>query len=105
MKKYGVYACSYRNYTESLTRESSSLKDAVKDAYRLARCELHARKAEVEGIIAFSVGNNTGVEIEYDLYYEKCRFIVLHHGRADGIRKSWIVLFANGKLFTIKENI
>lgn len=101
-KKYGVYtACSGSKNGEWLIREYNTLKDAVKEAYRLSRCRYHYRAQLAD---AFIVASNTGVALnltsgrEYVRYFVE-RYIVFDstigfleiYGGVTGVKRSFIV--------------
>lgn len=77
MKKYGVYVLhSGSKDGVWLMREYSELKDAVREAFRLARCRYHHIAEQLADI--FIVGDNTGIVfdpnngIEYITYCVDC---------------------------------
>lgn len=72
MKKYGVYvACIGSKNGARLIREYNTLKDAVKEAYRLSRCRYHYTAQLTD---TFIVASNTGITLnnsgqEYIRYF------------------------------------
>lgn len=74
MKKYGVYAtCIGSKNGALLVREYRTLKDAIKEAYRLSRCRYHYR-AQLADI--FIVASNTGIALNLTVGQEYVRYFV-----------------------------
>ena len=74
MKKYGVYAAwSGSKNGAWLIREYNTLKDAVKEAYRLSRCKYHYT-AQLMDI--FIVASNTGITLNLTVGREYVRYFV-----------------------------
>lgn len=75
MKKYGVYAhVKGSNMSPWLIREFDVLKDANREAYRLARCDF--RNALVS--TTFIVGSNTGITLNLLEFNESVRYLIEH---------------------------
>lgn len=73
MKKYGVYShVKGSNFAPMLIREFDMLKDAVREAYRLARCNYR----NVTLVDEFIVGNNTGVVLNPLIFNERIRYVI-----------------------------
>lgn len=74
MKQYGVYAmCRGSKNGALLIREYNTLKDAVKEAYRLARCRYHYRAQLAD---SFIVASNTGITLNLTVGREYVRYVV-----------------------------
>lgn len=75
MKKYGVYAyVEGSNNAPWLIREFDGLKDANREAYRLARYNFRNAVFSTE----FIVGNNTGITLNLLEFNESIRYLTEH---------------------------
>lgn len=106
MKKYGVYAvCSGSKNGAWLIREYNTLKDAVKEAYRLSRCRYHYTAQLTDIFIAAS---NTGITLNLTAGQEYVRYFVERYRVFD--RMIAILEISGGVTgvkctFTVKEGI
>lgn len=74
VKQYGIYvSCSGSKNGAWLIREYNTLKDAVKEAYRLARCRYHYRTQLAN---TFIVASNTGITLNLTVGREYVRYFV-----------------------------
>lgn len=106
MKKYGVYtACSGSKNDAWLIREYNTLKEAVKEAYRLSRCRYHYT-AQLTDI--FIVASNTGITLNLIAGQEYVRYFVERYRVFD--RTIAILEISGGqtgvkRTFIVKEGI
>ena len=105
MKKYSVYCLDNKSDKFFLSREFDTLKEAVKEAYRLARCSFHNRKY-LNDSVEFAVGINVGIKVSYYKYKALVRFVQGNYITNTGDRVAWINIY-NGKRYnsTVKWGI
>ena len=92
MKKYGVYAhLKESKMAPWFIREYDTLKDAVREAYRLARCYYRNTRYSDE----FIVGNNTGITLNPLAFNECIRYSIDQCIIRDDVYKSMHVYWGN----------
>ena len=104
MKKYAVYCLDNKSDKFFLSREFDALKEAVKEAYRMARCAFYNQKY-LNDSIEFAAGINVGINVSYYKYKALVRFVKgTHITRGDRI--AWINIY-NGRKYssTVKWGI
>lgn len=93
MKKYAVYEHVEGNKRSPwLLREFDTLKDANREAYRLARCNFRNEEFSCE----FIVGNNTGMTLNLSLFNEYIRYSI-EHGAVFNDMFSWLRVYCWNK--------
>lgn len=105
-KKYGVYAeCSGSKNGARSIRKYNTLKEAVKEAYRLSRRRYYYTTQLTD---TFIVARNTGITLNLTAGQEYVRYSVMRYGIFD---RTIVILEISGgvtgvkRKFTLKEGI